>query len=117
MKYLRQFLKFDWDSFSSGKEFRVTGIAPWQDYDTKAILGTTVEVVIYQDKTKYNFKNGDTRTNQFEKINFKIRKENVSIPAGTPVEPVNPSCTIYGDFGNLLSVKADDIRNAKVAKD
>ncbi len=116
MKYLKQFVKFASADFFNGKEIKVLGTAPWVDYNTKALEGTVIEAVIYQDKTKYSFKDGDTRTNQFEKITIKIKKENVVVPAGASIEIVNPVCTIYGDYGNQLSIKADDVRVLTPAK-
>ena len=116
MKYLGQFVKFASDDFFNGKEIKVLGTAPWVDYNTKVVEGTVVEAVIYQDKTKYTFKDGDTRTNQFEKISIKINKGNVTVPTGVSIELVNPICSIYGEFRNQLSVKADDVRVLTPAK-
>jgi len=108
MKYLSQFQRFDWDRFAEGKVFLTTGQRPWLSRDTGATLGTVIEVVVHQDKTVYARKDGDTSTNQYEKIGFKVPKA-VTIPAETQVRPVDAVATIWGDFRNNLSVKASDV--------
>lgn len=75
MKGLNQFQAFDWDSFSQGKSFVVTGISEYQDYDTKKHLGTKVDCVIASDNTQYSFKEGESFTNRYEKISFKVSKD------------------------------------------
>lgn len=109
MKGLGQFRHFDWDAFSSGKVFVVTGVSPWKEYQTDKPLGTRVEVVIYRDDTPYRSKDGEKISNLFEKLNFKVAKD-VSCPIGAKVVPVKVSATVYGDYQNQLSVKADDIQ-------
>ena len=109
MKGLNQFLGFDWNAFAEGKTFIVTGISELVDFNTKAHLGTKVECVIGADKTPYTFKDGETFTNRFEKISFKVSKD-VNIPIETRVIPVNAVASIYGEYRNQLSVKCDDIQ-------
>lgn len=109
MKGLNQFLSFNWDAFAEGKTFIVTGVSEYQDFDTKAHLGTKVDCVIATDKTLYKFKDGEEFTNRFEKISFKIAKD-VNIPIETRVIPVNAVASIYGEYRNQLSVKAEDIQ-------
>lgn len=108
MKGLSQFLKFDWDAFSQGKLFTVTGLREYQDFDSKAHIGTKVECVIALDKTAYSFKDGKEFTNRFEKITFKVSKD-VNIPLESRVIPKGAVASIYGDFRNQLSVKCNDI--------
>lgn len=108
MKGLNQFLVFDWDAFAYGKQFVVTGLSDYQDFESKAHLGTKVECVIASDKTPYSFKDGKAFTNRFEKITFKISKD-VNVPLETRVFPKNVVATIYGEFRNQLSVKCEDI--------
>jgi hypothetical protein len=115
MKKLNQFQRFDWNAFSDGKLFLVTGTSEWQDYDTKEHLGTVVEVVIYKDDTKYVQKEGEHVTNRFEKLKFKVRKD-VDVPLNRLVQPVGVTATIYGDYRNQLSVKADDIKVIQTSK-
>ena len=46
MKGLGSFVSFNWADFAAGKTFQVVGCAPWVDFETKAKLGSKVEVVI-----------------------------------------------------------------------
>ena len=108
MKGLNQFLTFNFPAFADGKTFAVTGISEYQDFETKAHLGTKVECVIATDNTSYKFKDGEEYSNLFEKITFKVPKD-VKFPLGTQVVPKNPVASIYGEFRNQLSVKCDDV--------
>lgn len=109
LKKLNQFLYFDYPKFAEGKVLRVIGITDWKDYTTKEHRGKKVETVIAEDNTKYTLKDGESVSNKYEKIVFKVKKD-VTVPIDARVEPVNPVCTVYGDYRNQLSVIADDIR-------
>lgn len=109
LKKLSQFMKFDWEGFSKGKEFLVLGTSKWVDFETKADMGTKVEVLIAKDETPYKQKDGETVSNRFEKLTLKIRKD-VKVPPNAHVIPVGAAGTVYGDYRNQLSVTADDIR-------
>ena len=113
MKYLNQFISFDWNRFAEGKTFLVTGVSEWVDYDSKSHLGTKVEVVILADNTKYEFKNGDRSTNRFEKLTFKINKD-LEIPMDSKVVPRGVTASVYGEYRNLLSVKCTDINVMRI---
>lgn len=113
MKYLNQFNNFDFAAFAKGKVFIVVGSSPWKDYTTMKVLGTKIDCVIAVDKTEYLKKEGDSTTNQYEKLSFKVRKENLSVPNESRVMPVNPEATIWGQYRNQLSVKCDDIQVAQ----
>lgn len=108
MKGLNQFLSFAWDKFADGKIFVVTGVSEYVDYESKQHLGTKVDAVIAEDKTAYHFKNGESFSNRFEKITFKVAKD-VSVPMDAAVMPKGVTATIYGDYRNQLSVRCDDI--------
>ena len=106
MKKLNVFVKFDWRAFSSGKIFTATGTSPWKDQQGN-VLGTRIETAITQDNTDY----GDSSvSNLYEKVTIKVPKPGVIIPIGAIVEPVNPVATVYGEFRNLLSIKATDVK-------
>ena len=110
MKKLGQFLRFDWDSFAEGKLFRVKSLKPWLDFEDKEkVLGVSVEVVIVEDRTLYDHKPGEDVSNLYEPISFKVRKPSVAVSIGDLVVPVGAKATVYGEFRNKLSVKADDI--------
>ena len=110
MKKLNQFVKFLFEDFSRMKVYRVIGVRPWIDYNTKELMGTKVEVVIAEDNTAYDTQNGETITNQYEKLTFKISKKDINIPMNARVIPVNPVAVVYGEYRNQLSVTADDIK-------
>ena len=109
MKKLLQFLKFDFEAFSKGKAYRVTGVTEWKDYNTKEHMGTKVETIIVKDDTQYKLKDGESVSNRYEKLSFKIHKD-VNVPLDAYVVPVNPVATVYGDYRNQLSITADDIK-------
>lgn len=112
MKYLSQFNSFDFEAFSKGKVFVVTGCVPWKDYKTKEVLGTRVDCVIAVDKTEYLRKEGDTSSNRFEKISFKVDRNDLIIPNDSRVMPVDAEAKIWGDYRNQLSVKCSDVQVA-----
>lgn len=109
LKLLNQFLKFDCDSFFSGKVLRVTGVSENLDFATKKHLGTKVEAVITKDDTPYRCKDGQLVSNRYEKLTFKVNKD-VKVNIDDMIVPVNPVGTVYGDYRNQLSIKCDDIR-------
>lgn len=109
MKKLNQFNKFLFEEFSKGKVYRVIGVHPWVDFETKKHMGTKVDVVVAEDNTQYATKDGEVVTNQYEKLTFKIKKD-VVVPTNARVMPVNPVATVYGEYRNKLAVTADDIR-------
>ena len=51
MKGLSKF--FDTARFLSGKRLEVVGVAPWNEYETKEVLGTKISTVIADDQTVY----------------------------------------------------------------
>ena len=108
MKFLNQFTVFDWKSFAAGKQFTVTGVSEYTDYDNGDHLGTKIDAVITEDKTAYKQKDGESATNKFEKIAFKCNKD-VEIPLDAVVEPKGVMATVYGEFRNMLSIKCADV--------
>lgn len=108
MKYLSQFLEFCWMAFAKGKKFTVTGVRPWTDFQTKQPLGWIVDVAITADTTPYKLKDGESGSNLFEKIAFKCTAQPM-VGISDEVVPVNPVCTIWGEYRNNLSVKCDAV--------
>jgi len=102
-------MTFDFKRFSEGKFFKVTGLSKWLDYNTKQCLGTKVETVISKDETPYKQNDGETVTNLYEKVTFKIPKD-VKVPLNSYVMPINAVGVVYGEYRNLLSVTADNIQ-------
>lgn len=108
MKYLNQFVQFAANPFFHGKTLTVTGIREWLDHETKAKRGWIVDTVITADATEYKHKAGEVASNLYEKLALKtLVKPTVSV--GESVMPVNPVCTIYGEYRNQLSVRCDDV--------
>lgn len=107
LKKLRQFLKFDFDSFSKEKLFIVTGCREWKD-EVKGVLGTKVDAVIIKDETIYDGTDAK-QLNRFEKITFKVTK-NVSVPENSYIAPINAKATVWGEYSDKLSVTCSDIR-------
>ena len=107
MKYLSQFSTFDFERFSFGKVFLVISTSDWKDYQSKKILGTSVDVVVISDNTIYS--DGETGSNRYERLRFKVKKH-IDVQPDTCVAPINAVAKIYGDYNNLLSVVCDDIR-------
>lgn len=113
MKSLSQFLHFDLARFLADKTLTVTAVVPWIDFDTKQTLGTKVEAAITKDATAYAAgKDGAVVSNLFEKVTIKLAKDisAVTVPIGAVVEVIGGVGSVYGDFRNKLSIKADDVK-------
>lgn len=106
MKNLGQFIFFKFNEFAKDKKFMVTEVSPWQDYNTKQVLGSAITVVIIEDNTDY----GKQGNNLYEKYKIKVRKQ-VNPSVNSLVMPTGEvEATVYGDYRNMLSVTCDDIR-------
>lgn len=111
MNNLNQFTRFDAAAFLAGKKLQFVDKSNWVDRDTGALLGTRVDLVILEDKTAYKPKADGTpaRTNRFEKLVVKVPGA-VSLAEDAMVELVNPVGTVWGEYRNQLSLKADEVR-------
>ncbi len=111
LKRLTQFLHFDWESFSADKQFSVTDCREWVDHDTKMVIGTKVEAVIINDKTKYIDNNGDilNTTNRYSSVTFKVGKR-MNIPVNSLIKPLKVKAKVYGQYNECLSIKCEDIQ-------
>lgn len=109
MKGLNLYVSFRWPEFIKGKTLKAVSCGPWVDFETKAHMGTKVEVVIAEDDTIYPTKEGKVISNLYERMQIKVPKD-ITVPVGGIVEPVGVVATVYGDYRNKLSVKADDVR-------
>ena len=108
LKKLNRFLKFDAEGFFAGKRFKAIGMQEWKDFETGKVLGKKIEVVIASDKTDYGCTDGEVISNVYEKLVFKVRK-NEEIPMGAEVKPINPLCSVYGEYRNQLSIVCERI--------
>ena len=111
MKGLAQFRRFDWKNFSDGKTYQVVGIADWLDHDTGKRLGKRVDVVITEDNTPYEYRNGTQYTNLYERLTFKVEGGmDTSMSIGDIVVPVETVARCYGDYSSQLSITCKGIR-------
>lgn len=108
-KKLNGFTFFDFAKFWNGKVGKCSGIEPWRDFETKRVLGTKVEITIVKDETPYPQKDGEHVTNLYKAFWVKVPKMDLDLPIGSVVRIVNPVATVYGEYRNQLSVKADDV--------
>lgn len=115
MKHLNQFLAFDIDGFLKDKALMTVSVKDWNDYETKKHMGTKIEVVITRDDTPYRQKAGEQTTNRFEKMTIKVTKD-VQVPLESYVMPVHATATVYGEYRNMLSITADDIKVLQTKK-
>ena len=89
------------------KTLQVNEIKQWKDHKTGQSFGTTVETVIIDDRTPYDFGDEQPYTNRFGVLTFKCRK-NVNIPIDSIVVPKNVKASIYGDYNNQLSLYCEE---------
>lgn len=108
MKKLSMFTYFDFESFAKDKKIMCTGNRPWKDFDSDKILGTKIDAVIVADNTNYSNKDGQSINNAYEKFTIKIPKI-FEIQVNAVIRAVNPVARVYGNYGELLSVTADNI--------
>lgn len=116
MKGLMQFQSFDGVSFFRDKLLQVISCSPLTDYATKQMIGTKTTVVIVEDNTEYRSKAGAI-SNLYEKINVKVPGKTLDLAPGTLVELIDPTCVIYGDYRNQLSVTAIDVKAIPAGKE
>ena len=96
--------------FRSGKAVVCTSLEPWIDFESKKVVGTKAKIAIVKDETQYRQKDGEHVTNKFESFIVKIPKTEVNDLVDRPVRIINPVATVYGQYRNELSVKADDVQ-------
>lgn len=110
MKFLSNF--FDLAGFLRDKSLTVLSCSDWRDHDDKdKVLGTRIEVAITEDKTVYHTSADDVvGANLYEKITIKVPQKDLNVPAGSVVTLVNGRGTVYGQYHNQLSIRADDVK-------
>ena len=110
LKKLNDFIFFDFKKFWEGKAGVCTSLEPWIDFESKKVVGTKAKIAIVKDETQYRQKDGENVTNKFESFIVKIPKTEVNDLVDRPVRIINPVATVYGQYRNELSVKADDVQ-------
>ncbi len=112
MKYLRQFLHFDLNTFLGEKTLVVVSISDLTDHETKSIVGKRVTCAITRDDTTY-FPGKDgvvSGSNIYEKVTVKVKyPHTVSVALGDEVTLINGVAVVYGDYQNQLSITADGL--------
>lgn len=107
LKGLRNFVKFDAYAFLKGKDLLLMKETPWIDYDSGKEIGAKLKVIIWTDDTKYS-KEGIS--NEGSEIDIKIpglKSEEVDRNKRGFIRLKNPVGTVYGEYQNELSLKAD----------
>lgn len=109
LKKLNSMQLFNNAEFFEKKTYMLFGVEDLTDYDSKKVIGCKYKVVIFQDNTNYG---GDVGiSNAGESLTVKVPGVKASDYDGQPrqVRLINPRGTIYGDYRNELSVKADGL--------
>lgn len=102
MRGVHQFEEFNFSSFSKGKDYTVTGLSEWKDYETKKSMGWKVDTAITRDDTQYRTKDDQVISNLFQTQVFKCF-EKPDVKVGDIVEPVDiAACTLYGTYRNQI---------------
>lgn len=112
MKKLKQFIKFDAETFLKDKKLAVKSIKPTYEYingvRSEVSSGTTIAVTILVDNTDYGDEVG---LNVFESFNLKISaspegiKQRLKIGQEIKFKDFeNLTGTVFGDFQNQLSL-------------
>ena len=109
LKCLGQYNRFDLAGFLADKTLAFTGASVWKDYATQQVMGTKAELTITRDDTPYKVKDGESVSNLYNKLTVKVPGK-VDLKIGTEVEIVDGEATVYGEYRNQLSIKADGVR-------
>ena len=110
MKHLNEFVKFDYEKWSDGKDFKVTSIVPWVDQKTGSMVGSKVETVILRDDCKfYSLKSAEGDFSLvYEKIVFKCKSCNCSVGDFVLAKDVSPVVYVNNGFMNV-SFKCESV--------
>jgi hypothetical protein len=106
MKKLKQFAPFNAQLFFSKIELQFTKVEPIRENDKT--VGFKYNLLICDDQHNYG---EESSLNIGEVIKVKIEdvNSNTNFTFGQKVELINPRASIYGEYQNQLSVKADDV--------
>lgn len=112
MKKLKQFVKFDAETFLKDKKLAIKSIKPTYEYvngvRSDIATGTTLAITILVDNTEYGEEIG---INTFETFNLKVGTNCEAIKSRLKVgqeikikDYANLTGTVFGDFQNQLSL-------------
>ena len=106
MKKLKQFAPFNADLFFDKIDLQFTRVEPIKV--DGATVGFRYNLLICEDQHNYG---EESSLNIGEVIKVKIEdvNSNTNFTFGQKVELINPRASIYGEYQNQLSVKADDV--------
>jgi len=106
MKKLKLFAPFNAELFFSNIDLQFVKLE--EVYTDGIKSGVKYHLLIIADNNNYG---DDSSLNMGELIKVKVEnnKCNTNLTLGTIVELVCPRASIYGDYQNQLSVKADDV--------
>ena len=106
MKKLKQFAPFNADLFFDKIDLQFTKVEPIRVNDKT--VGFKYNLLICDDQHNYG---EESSLNIGEVIKVKIEdvNSNTNFTFGQKVELINPRASIYGEYQNQLSVKADNV--------
>lgn len=106
MKKLKLFAPFNAKLFFSNIELQFTKVEPIRENDKT--VGFRYNLLICDDQHNYG---EESSLNIGEVIKVKIEdvNSNTNFTFGQKVELINPRASIYGEYQNQLSVKADNV--------
>ena len=106
MKKLRLFAPFNAELFFSNIDLQFVKLE--EVYTDGIKSGFKYHLLIIADNNKYG---DDSSLNMGELIKVKVdnNKCNIDFTLGAIVELVSPRASIYGDYQNQLSIKADNV--------
>lgn len=113
LKGLRSFVKFDAREFLKGKQLLLMQETPWMDYDSGKEIGAKLKTTIWTDDTNYGT---DGTTNEGSELDVKIsglKAEAIDRNNRGFIRLINPTGTVYGEYQNELSLKADGFNVVK----
>ena len=113
MKKLKQFAPFNADLFFSKIELQFTKVEPIKV--DGATVGFRYNLLICDDLHNYGEENS-LNMGEIIKVKIEDANSNTNFTFGQKVKLMNPKASIYGDFSNQLSVKADKIVAVKSDK-
>lgn len=106
MKKLKQFAPFNAQLFFSKIELQFTKVEPIRENDKT--VGFKYNLLICDDQHNYGEESSLT-IGEVIKVKIEDVNSNTNFTFGQKVELINPRASIYGEYQNQLSVKADDV--------
>lgn len=122
LKNLGQF--FDYKRFFEGKKLVVSNVTDAVDFESKAVIGRKVELLIMEDRTKYAPSGTGRVSNNFgEKFTVKVLNDTgnaVKMDSLLPQTEVTISgfskCNIYNDRNGTMQITAEALDIVPVTK-